>query len=75
MWKHSYGNTSEAVIKRDYKLLDEIFPQRVRTAEDWFRKEDAKGREAGSGGLWERIQTENLKKILKISEDGRKGKL
>jgi hypothetical protein len=75
MWKHSWGNDEEAVIKRDYKLLDEIYPGRVKTVEEWFRREDEKGRKEGKGGLWERVQKENLKPVLKIVEDGRKGRL
>jgi hypothetical protein len=67
-WK--YG-----VLKRDYKLLDEVHPNRIRSAEEWFRREDANGRARGEGGLWERIQHENLKPILKLSEDGRKGRV
>jgi hypothetical protein len=68
LWKYR-------VLDRDYKLLDEIHPTRIRSAEEFFRREDANGRERGEGGLWERIQQENLKPILKLSEDGRKGKL
>jgi hypothetical protein len=63
------------VIDRDYKLLDEIHPNRIRSAEEWFRMEDKKGRSQGKGSLWESVQLKNLKPILKISEDGRKGKL
>ena len=73
MWKHSTGN--EGVIERDYKLLDEIFPGRIRSAEEWFRREDEKGRKEGKGGLWDRVQAGNLKPVLKLGEDGRKGKL
>ncbi len=62
------------VITRDYKLLDEIHPDRIRTAEEFFRREDQKAKESGSS-LWERVQKENLKPILKLAEDGRKGKL
>ncbi|KAF4637377.1 hypothetical protein G7Y89_g704 [Cudoniella acicularis] len=68
IWKYE-------VLKRDYKLLDEIHPERVNSAEQWLRLEDQKGREQGKGGLWERVQVENMTPILKISEDGRKGKL
>lgn len=67
-WKHK-------VIKRNYALLDEIHPNRIKSAEEWFRIEDKKGREAGKGTLWERVQANNLKPILKLAEDGRKGKL
>lgn len=63
------------VLDRDFKLLDEIHPTRIRSAEEFFRREDAKGRARGQGGLWDRIQKDNLKPILKIGEDGRKGKL
>lgn len=71
VWK--YG-----VVKRDYALLDEIHPNRIRSAEQWLRREDELGRALGKGSLWERIQPENFRKetpILKGSEDGRKGKL
>lgn len=60
---------------RDYRLLDEIHPGRIKSAEDFFRREDEKGRREGKGGLWERVQKENLTPILKIGEDGRRGKL
>ncbi|TVY82278.1 NmrA-like family domain-containing protein [Lachnellula suecica] len=63
------------VIRRDYKFLDEIHPDRIKSAEEWFRMEDKKGRAQGKGTLWERVQKHNLKSVLKMSEDGRKGKL
>jgi hypothetical protein len=75
MWKHSWGNDAAAVIKRDYSLLDDIYPDRIKTAEEWLRREDAKGRKEGKGGLWERVQKDNLKPVLKIAEDGRRGRL
>lgn len=70
MWKHN-------VIGRDYALLDEIHPHRIRTAEEWMLRQDRIEREAGRGGLWEKVQPENLQaqSILKIGEDGRRGKL
>jgi hypothetical protein len=68
LWK--YG-----IIKRDYSLLDEIHPNRIRSAEQWFRREDQRGRELGQGGLWERAQSENWNSILKSVEDMRTGKL
>ena len=68
MWKYR-------VLKRDYNLLDELHPNRIKSAEEWFRIEDKKGREAGKGDLWERVQAEGLAPLLKLSEDGRKGKL
>jgi len=47
LWK--YG-----IVNRDYSLLDEIQPNRIRSAEQWFRKKIQRGRELGQGGLWER---------------------
>lgn len=68
LWK--YG-----VVKRDYSLLDEIHPNRIKSAEEWFKREDQRGRELGNGSLWERVQAENRVPILKIGEDLRTGKL
>jgi hypothetical protein len=68
LWK--YG-----VVKRDYALLDEIHPNRIRTAEEWFRREDQLARELGQGSLWARVQPENRTPILKVREDMRKGTL
>jgi hypothetical protein len=73
MWKHSANN--QGVIRRDYKLLDEIYPGRIRNAEEWFRREEEKGIKSGKGSLWDRVQRKNLKPVLKLGEDGRKGKL
>ncbi|KUL85342.1 hypothetical protein ZTR_07048 [Talaromyces verruculosus] len=73
MWKFSGSNLG--VVRRDYALLDEIFPGRIRSAEEWFRREDQRGRDKGLGGLWERVQANNLKPALKIAEDGRRGRL
>jgi hypothetical protein len=56
-------------------LLDEIHPNRIKSAEEFFRGEDQKGKEAGKGSLWDRVQQKNQTSILKIGEDGRKGKL
>jgi hypothetical protein len=36
LYRASAGN--EGLIKRDYALLDTILPDRVRSAEEWFRK-------------------------------------
>ena len=66
------------VIKRDYAVLDEIHPNRIRSVEQWLRREDQLGKVLGKGGLWERVQPENMFKalpLLKLTEDGRKGKL
>ncbi|OJZ72908.1 NmrA family protein [Mycobacterium paraffinicum] len=68
LWKYE-------VINRDYDLLDEIHPNRIKTAEEWFDREDRLGRALGKGGLWERVQPENRTPILKIGEDRRTGKL
>ncbi|KAH8895312.1 NAD(P)-binding protein [Thozetella sp. PMI_491] len=73
MWQHSGGNTG--VIKRDYALLDEIHPNRIRSAEDWFRHEEQRGIAKGLGSLWDRVQPANQKPILKLAEDKRQGRL
>jgi hypothetical protein len=73
MWKHSGGNNG--IIQRDYGLLDEIFPARIKSVEEWFRRENERGVKEGLGNLWDRVQRENLKPILKLGEDNRKGKL
>lgn len=69
-WKHD-------IIKRDYALLDEVHPDRISNVEQWMRREDQRGREAGTGGLWDKVQPEYLQKhsILKLGEDGRRGTL
>ncbi len=69
MWKHN-------IIQRDYALLDEIHPGRIRTVEQWLRREDELGKADGRGGLWERVQPEVLHQhsILKIGEDQRRSK-
>ena len=68
LWKHR-------VVRRDYAVLDEIHPNRIRTVEQWLRREDQLGREQGNGGLWDRVQPENWTPILKIGEDRRTGRL
>ena len=69
-WKHD-------IIQRDYALLDEIHPARIRTVEQWLQREEQRGRDAGAGGLWDRVQPERLAKhsILKVGEDQRRGTL
>ncbi|MCJ1330078.1 hypothetical protein MMC10_006759 [Thelotrema lepadinum] len=69
LFKNSGGNSG--VLKRDYGLLDRIHPKRIRSVEEWLRKEDERGRELGLGGLYERAV--NLRPVLKIGEDLRQG--
>lgn len=73
MWTHSGGN--KGVIKRDYSLLDEIHPNRIRTAEEFFRPEEERRRSLGLEPLSEAIRSHRLSPILKIGEDNRTGKL
>ncbi|KAF2239129.1 NAD(P)-binding protein [Viridothelium virens] len=70
---YKYGGGKNGVIARDYKLLDEIHPNRIKSAKQWFEKEDQRGKDAGLGSLWERVQPQNLKPALKIAEDGHRG--
>jgi uncharacterized protein YbjT (DUF2867 family) len=73
IWKHSGGN--KGVIRRDYALLDEIYPGRIKSPEEFFRREDERGRKAGLGSLWDRVQEGNLRPVLKIAEDRGRGRL
>jgi hypothetical protein len=73
IWRHSGGNNG--IIQRDYALLDKIHPTRIQSAEHWFRVEEERGIKAGLGSLWERVQSQNLKPILKLAEDGFKAPL
>lgn len=71
LWKHR-------AIERNYALLNEIHPNRIRTAEQWFAKEDELGRTRGKGSLWDRVQPANfqsLPPLLKLNEDRRAGTL
>ncbi len=71
IWKHG-------VIQRDYALLDEIHPNRIRSVGDWLRREERRGRDLGLEGLWERLQPEKLyaaPPLLKLTEDKRAGRL
>ena len=51
------------------------FIGRIRTAEQWWRKEEQQ-RDARGGSLWDRLQPDELQShtILKLSEDQRRGK-
>ncbi|SPJ77049.1 related to nitrogen metabolic regulation protein nmr [Fusarium torulosum] len=71
MWRNSGGN--KGVIRRDYQLLDEIHPKRIKTAEEFFRREEEKRRSLGLSSLYEDIESGNLKPILKLGEDKRQG--
>lgn len=70
MWKHSAHN--EGVIQRNFTLLDEIRPGRVKSAAEWFRREE-KSAALGLPDLWTRVN--NLRPVLKIAEDDRQGRL
>jgi hypothetical protein len=71
LWKDSGRN--EGVVQRDYKLLDEIHPGRVRSAEQWFREEQERGLKQGLGSLWDRVN--DLKPVLKGTQDLGRGRL
>lgn len=61
------------MVSKNCELLDEIFPGRVRSAEQWLREEQERGMELGLGSLWDRVN--DLKPVLKGSQDGMKGRL
>lgn len=73
LWKDSGKN--QGMIKRDYKILDEVHPNRIRTVEQWFWVINDQGIKDGRGSLWERVQPENMRPILKLAEDGMKGSI
>ncbi|KAI0468810.1 hypothetical protein F4859DRAFT_488905 [Xylaria cf. heliscus] len=73
LWRASGGN--KGIVRRDYEFLDRVHPKRIKTVEEWLQRENEKGLKAGLGSLWDRIQPENLGHVLKITEDGRKGKI
>lgn len=63
------------MFNKEYKLLDEIHPGRIKNVEEWFRWEDRRGRELVLGSLWERAQSENVGFVLKVHEDKSHGAL
>lgn len=65
LWRESKGN--KGVITRNYALLDEIHPNRIRSAEEWFRKE------AEKGDLKKALH--NMAPVLKWAEDGATGRM
>lgn len=66
-WRASGYNSGN--IRRDYSQLDRIFPGRIRTSEEFLRRQDEQLRQQGSS-LWEKMV--NNKPILKIHEDGKR---
>ncbi|NLS20698.1 NmrA/HSCARG family protein [Rhizobium sp. P40RR-XXII] len=71
MWKHD-------VVTRDYQLLDEIHPNRLKSAEEWLKRHEDLARLNNTLSLWEKLQPEALKdsfSVLKSSEDRQRGRL
>ncbi|KAI7969240.1 hypothetical protein EIK77_002255 [Talaromyces pinophilus] len=73
LWKHSGQN--QGIIKRDYNLLDEVHPNRIKSVEQWYQQTNTQGIKDGRGSLWDRVQPENIIPVLKLVEDGMQGKL
>ncbi|ATY60675.1 NmrA family protein [Cordyceps militaris] len=75
VWRHSGadGEGGGGLIRRDFALLDEIHPARIRSAREWFQKEQDRSAALGLPDLWTRVN--NLRPVLKIAEDGRRGRL
>jgi hypothetical protein len=48
------------LVKVDYDLLDEIHPNRIKSAEDWLRLQDEAWKNSGKGSLWDGVQPENI---------------
>ncbi|KAK0646893.1 hypothetical protein B0T16DRAFT_329806 [Cercophora newfieldiana] len=68
-WRASGGN--RGLVKRDYALLDEIYPGRTRDVEEFFGKEAEKAEREGRGTLWDVVTSGRA--VLKSGEDGRHG--
>lgn len=64
LWRGSGRNAG--VIRRDYARLDRIHPRRIRTVEEFFRREDERARAEGSS-LLELVKAR--RPILKLQED------
>lgn len=64
LWRASGHN--KGVIRRDYRILDRIFPGRIKTAEEFLRRQDDELRRNGSS-LWQKML--DNKPILKIHAD------
>jgi hypothetical protein len=64
LWRDSGHN--QGVIKRDYTLLDKIHPQRIRSVEQFFRRENEKAKAEGAD-LLERVK--NNQPLLKLQQD------
>lgn len=43
LYKNSAGNKPDGVIVRDYEMLDRILPDRIKSVEEWMKKEDYNG--------------------------------
>jgi hypothetical protein len=56
----------------DYKLLDEIHPNRVKSAEEWYRLQDKARQASGEGGLWDMVQPENATPLFSRVRPGTK---
>lgn len=65
LWKASAGNSG--VVRRDYKLLDEIHPGRIRSVKEWLTKEEEKCKRQGENGLLSRLQGGTP--VLRFSEE------
>jgi hypothetical protein len=65
LWRHSGGN--QGVIQRDYNLLDQILPERVRSVGEWMKKVNYDGnsrrllKDWADGGIGARGDTAAVK--------------
>lgn len=64
LWRSSGHN--QGIIRRDYNLLNKIFPGRIKSAEEFLRRQDEELRKNGSS-LWEKMV--DNKPILKLHAD------
>ncbi|KAI1167653.1 hypothetical protein F5B18DRAFT_396553 [Nemania serpens] len=66
VWRNSGGN--QGIVTRDYAFLDRIHPERIKSVEEWLRREEKKGR-----NIWS--STKELGHVLKALEEGFTGKI
>jgi hypothetical protein len=68
-WYHLFRDSggNNPVIARDYKLLDEILPNRIRTVEEWMKKVGYTG--SFSSGVLKDVEDNNRTKGFNRTQD------
>ncbi|KAJ3026464.1 hypothetical protein HDV00_011923, partial [Rhizophlyctis rosea] len=69
-WCASKEGRKTELVERDHALLDESFPERIKSAEKFFKRVDERER-AKRGNLWDLMR--DMKHVLKDHEARRRG--